>query len=113
VLGHAACYSAVCLPGATTLKAEVLHAIREEMALTLADIVFRRTDLATGGHPGADALHESATLAAAALGWDERRRRAEIAAVEKRFIVGNSVERASAPGLLHGAQVDVAAGASA
>jgi glycerol-3-phosphate dehydrogenase len=102
-----------CLPGATTLKAEVLHAIRDEMALTLADIVFRRTDLATGGHPGAEALYETATLAAGVLGWDERRRRAEIAAVEKRFVVGNSVERPGAPGLLHGAHVDIAAGASA
>jgi glycerol-3-phosphate dehydrogenase len=102
-----------CLPGTTTLRAEVLHAIREEMAVSLADIAFRRTDLATGGHPGAEALHEAATLAAEELGWDERRRRAEIAAVEKRFVVGNAVERPSAPGLLHGTQIDVAAGAGA
>jgi glycerol-3-phosphate dehydrogenase len=102
-----------CLPGATTLRGEVLHAIREEMALTLADIVFRRTDLATAGHPGAAALHETAALAADVLGWDERRRRAEVAAVEKRFVVGNSVERPGATGLLHGAHVEVAAGAGA
>jgi len=78
-----------CLTGATTFRAEVLHAIREEMAIRLADIVFRRTDLATGGHPGPAALQEAATLAARELGWDERRRRDEIAFVERRFIVGN------------------------
>ncbi|HEU4618307.1 MAG TPA: glycerol-3-phosphate dehydrogenase/oxidase [Gammaproteobacteria bacterium] len=102
-----------CLAGATTLRAEILHAIRHEMALTLADVVFRRTDLATGGHPGPEALYEAAALAADALGWDERRRRAEIAAVEKRFVVGNSVERPSTISLLQGAPPDVAAGASA
>lgn len=101
-----------CLTGATTLKAEVLHAVREEMALTLADVVFRRTDLATGGHPG-PALQEAADLTGDVLGWDERRRRAEIAAVEKRFVVGNPVERPSSGGLLHGARSDMAAGAGA
>ncbi len=88
--------AAGCLPGSTTLKAEVLHAIREEMAMTLADVAFRRTDLATGGHPGAAALEAAAALAGRELGWDDSRRRAEIAAVEKRIAVGGSVERPAA-----------------
>ncbi len=78
-----------CVAGTTTLRAEIVHAAREEMALRLSDIVFRRTDLATGGHPGEVALHEAASLAARELGWDEQRRRDEIAEVERRFIVGN------------------------
>jgi len=78
-----------CLPGSTTFRAEIVHAIREEMAMRLADIVFRRTDLATGGHPGPAALQEAASLAARELGWDDGRRRDEIAEVERRFIIGN------------------------
>lgn len=78
-----------CLPGSTTFRAEIAYAVREEMALRLSDIVFRRTDLATGGHPGPKALQEAATLAARELGWDERTRREEIALVERRFIIGH------------------------
>lgn len=80
-----------CIGTTTTLRAEVLHAVREEMALTLADIVFRRTDLATGGHPGPAALQEAASLAARELGWDEARRREEVAAVENRFVIGRPI----------------------
>ncbi|MFS8609877.1 MAG: hypothetical protein LOD94_18090, partial [Gammaproteobacteria bacterium] len=76
-----------CLPGSTTFRAEVAHAVREEMACHLSDIVFRRTDLATGGHPGR-ALQEAAALAARELGWDEATRREELAIVERRFIIG-------------------------
>lgn len=76
-----------CLAGSTTFRAEVAHAVREEMACHLSDIVFRRTDLATGGHPGR-ALQEAAALAARELGWDEATRREELAIVERRFIIG-------------------------
>src|SRR5690606_22954544 len=78
-----------CLPGSTTFRAEIAYAVREEMAFHLSDIVFRRTDLATGGHPGPKALQQAATLAARELGWDERTRREEIALVERRFIIGH------------------------
>ena len=63
------------------LKAEVVHAIREEMAQGLADCVFRRTDLATAGHPGDDALGTAAELAAAELGWSPDRKASELAEV--------------------------------
>lgn len=80
-----------CIATSTTLRAEVLHAIRHEMALTLSDVVFRRTDLATGGHPGPAALQEAATLVAREFGWTDARRREEIATVEKRFLVGQPI----------------------
>src|SRR5262249_33521440 len=60
--------------GSTTLRAEVVNAVRDEMATRLSDVVFRRTDLATGGHPGEAALAEAADLMAQELRWDERRR---------------------------------------
>jgi glycerol-3-phosphate dehydrogenase len=69
----------------TTLKSEVVHALREEMAQTLGDIVFRRTDLGSGGHPGGAELRDCARLAAQELGWNAERQRREIADVELRF----------------------------
>jgi glycerol-3-phosphate dehydrogenase len=73
----------------TTLRAEVVNAIRDEMAMRLADIVFRRTDLATGAHPGRRALVEAAAVAAEELNWDPVRQAAEISEVEQRFVPGN------------------------
>jgi glycerol-3-phosphate dehydrogenase len=66
-----------------TLKAEVVHAVREEMAQKLADVVFRRTELATGEHPGEAALRSCAELMASELKWDGCRGQQEVAEVER------------------------------
>ena len=55
------------------------------MALTLADCVFRRTDLGTGGNPGAEVLAQTADLMAAELGWTAERRARELAEVRSRY----------------------------
>jgi glycerol-3-phosphate dehydrogenase len=60
------------------LKAEVVHAVREEMAQKLADVVFRRTDLGTGGYPGATALMQCVEVMALELGWTENQVRREL-----------------------------------
>lgn len=70
------------LGASTVLGAEIVHAIREEMALHLGDLALRRTDLATGGDPGADALDRCAEIAARELGWSVARRERERAALE-------------------------------
>jgi glycerol-3-phosphate dehydrogenase len=69
----------------TMIKAEVIHAVREEMAQKLGDVVFRRTDLGTGEYPGEIALKTCAELMAGELGWNELRVREEIAEVKKSF----------------------------
>lgn len=69
----------------STLKAEILYGIRKEMAQKLSDIVFRRTDLGTAGHPGAPCLHFCAEVMAAELGWDKSVCDQEIQAVEAHF----------------------------
>lgn len=69
----------------TTIKADVVHAVREEMAMTLGDIVFRRTDMGTGSHPGFEALQTSADLMAAELGWSDDKKYRELAEVEALF----------------------------
>jgi glycerol-3-phosphate dehydrogenase len=60
------------------IGAEVVHAVREEMAEKLADVVFRRTDLGTGGHPGYEALRTCADLMASEMGWIEDRAQDEL-----------------------------------
>lgn len=69
----------------TVTKAEVVHAVREEMAHKLGDIVFRRTDLGTGGNPGEHALRECADLMASECGWDKARVAKELAEVKAAF----------------------------
>jgi len=48
---------------------EIVHAIREEMAMNLDDIVLRRLGLGYVGHPGHAALARCADIAASELGW--------------------------------------------
>jgi glycerol-3-phosphate dehydrogenase len=68
------------------IKAEVLHGVRVEMAQKLADIVLRRTDLGTAGHPGDQALLSCAKIMAAELGWSRQRILAELEEVQRGFI---------------------------
>jgi glycerol-3-phosphate dehydrogenase len=65
--------------------AELTFAVRREMAAKLGDVVFRRTDLGSAGHPGEGALHAAAELVAKELGWDEARVASELAEVRRRF----------------------------
>ena len=60
------------------IKAEVIHAVREEMAQRLGDVVFRRTQLGTGEDPGEPALKTCAELMAAEHGWDRTRMEDEL-----------------------------------
>src|SRR5215471_3659362 len=69
------------VPGQPTVGAEVVHAIRHEMAMTLADIVIRRTELGAMGAPDDDIVAACARIAAEELGWDADRRDRESAAV--------------------------------
>lgn len=69
----------------TVISAEVIHAVREEAVVKLADVVFRRTDLGTGANPGDAALETCAELMARELGWSEGRRRQELDEVRRAF----------------------------
>ena len=50
-------------------RAEVLYAVREEMAVSVSDIVFRRTELGSGRCPLRPVLEQVASVMAAELGW--------------------------------------------
>jgi glycerol-3-phosphate dehydrogenase len=62
----------------TVLGAEIINAVREEMAMSLADVVLRRTDLATGENPGENALSACADIMAKELGWSKDRKMKEL-----------------------------------
>lgn len=67
------------VPGSEeVILAEVVHAIREEMAVKLSDVVLRRTALGAGGHPGEECLKACASIMAKELGWDKARTEQEI-----------------------------------
>lgn len=67
------------------IEAEVVHAVRREMAHKLSDVVFRRTDLGTGGHPGESALHMCADIMASELRWNGDRVERELDEVKAVF----------------------------
>ncbi len=71
--------------GTSVIKAEVIHAVHEEMALKLADVVLRRTDMGNAGYPGRTALNQCAEVMARELRWDAGRVENEISEVEKQF----------------------------
>ena len=87
------------VPDTNVLKAEVVFAVRNEMAVSLGDIVFRRTDIATGGNPGKQALQTCAELAAAELGWSKSRIENEIQLVESSLPVYKRRDIASERGV--------------
>ena len=60
------------------MQAEVIHAVREEMAVKLQDVVFRRTELGTGENPGCRAIEGSAELMAGELKWNRQKTADEI-----------------------------------
>lgn len=65
------------------IMAEVVYAVREEMAFTLQDILFRRTGLGTLGNPGDEIVERAGKLAAKELGWDNDRLAKEIEGTKK------------------------------
>ncbi|HVU21717.1 MAG TPA: glycerol-3-phosphate dehydrogenase/oxidase, partial [Rhizomicrobium sp.] len=60
------------------IGAQILFAIREEMALTLEDVVMRRTGVGQIGAPSRETLDIVSNLMAIELGWSEERRAREI-----------------------------------
>lgn len=54
-------------------QAEVIHAVRAEMAQRLSDVVLRRTEMGSAGPPSPETLDACAQLMAAEMGWDKVR----------------------------------------
>ena len=67
------------------MLAQVVYAIKNEMAVTLKDILFRRTGLGTLGHPGEQVLNKIAKLASKELNWNTKKTEQEIKLAEAKF----------------------------
>jgi glycerol-3-phosphate dehydrogenase len=67
------------------IQAQIVYAARNEMAQTLLDVLFHRTDIGFRGYPGGACIDRCARLLAEALGWDEKRVRREIASVHEAY----------------------------
>jgi glycerol-3-phosphate dehydrogenase len=65
-------------PTMPVLSAEIIHAIRTEMAQTLGDVIRRRTPLGAAGLPDTSIVQHCATLMTAECGWSAQRRAQEI-----------------------------------
>lgn len=72
-------------PERETLEIEVDYAVRHEMAITLDDIMFRRTGLGTIGYPGDKAVARCADIMGDILGWDDAQKEQQIAVVRRRY----------------------------
>jgi glycerol-3-phosphate dehydrogenase len=69
-------------PGVTQAgRGEIVRAVREEMAVKLSDIVFRRTALGSAPGPDRATVEAAARVAGAELGWDLSRQDQEVTAV--------------------------------
>ncbi|KAA3660151.1 MAG: glycerol-3-phosphate dehydrogenase/oxidase [Chloroflexi bacterium] len=71
-------------------KAETRYAVREEMAQTLTDILFRRTELGSAGYPGDGVLQACADVMATELGWSFNRKETEIHQTKIQFYATTS-----------------------
>jgi glycerol-3-phosphate dehydrogenase len=81
------------------LSAQTRHAVRAEMAVKLSDVVFRRTDVASRGRPGADVQAQLADTMAEETGWDDSRRAQELAEVGAAFDRWKNSRKAREPSL--------------
>jgi glycerol-3-phosphate dehydrogenase len=79
IAGDPALAGPVCEHSPTT-RAEVVRAVRDEWAVTIGDVLLRRTAIGLAACQGLDRLDEVADLIARTARWDDARRAAEIAA---------------------------------
>lgn len=64
---------------------EVRHAVRQEMAVRLSDVLLRRTEAGSAGWPGDDAVAAAARVVAAEFGWSPQRVETETADLRRTY----------------------------
>jgi glycerol-3-phosphate dehydrogenase len=68
-----------------TILAQIAYAARNEMALTLTDVLFQRTEVGFLSFPGDQALQRCAVLLSTELKWDTQRTQQEIHSVTQTY----------------------------
>jgi glycerol-3-phosphate dehydrogenase len=74
------------------IKAEIVHGIRKEMAQKLSDVIMRRTELGSFGHPGEEALRTCASIMSRETGWSDSRALSEMEEARAVFSSGSQAE---------------------
>jgi glycerol-3-phosphate dehydrogenase len=69
------------------IGAQIVYALRHEMARTLNDILLRRTAMGTLGYPGKKLLAQVAETAAQEAGWNDSRKKQELENMEKHYTI--------------------------
>lgn len=72
-------------PSCPVTVAEIRHAVRHELALTLTDAIVRRTEAGSAGHPGGAAAASASQVMAGELGWGAARTAREVAALAEYY----------------------------
>ncbi len=67
------------------IAAEVRYSLKNTMSRTLSDIIFRRTELGSAGHPGRSAIQHCAQIMSTELSWSPQQRQLEINQVQQTF----------------------------
>ncbi len=75
------------LPTSSTLAAELVYAIRNEMAVRLSDVAIRRTGLGAAGRPSDEEVAACAAIAGRELEWSDSRLEEEIAGVARFYAI--------------------------
>ena len=69
------------------MPAQIVYAIRHEMARTLSDILLRRTGIGTLGYPGDEVLKMIADIAAEELNWSEATKERELFHAKQLYMI--------------------------
>jgi glycerol-3-phosphate dehydrogenase len=72
------------------IGAEVVHAVRNEAARHLDDVLMRRCTIGAGGWPGDEVVARAADIAARELGWTAAEREEEILTLRSRYFASTA-----------------------
>jgi glycerol-3-phosphate dehydrogenase len=64
---------------------EITYIVKHEIVEHLDDVLLRRTDLGSLGHPGKDCAEAVAEIMARELGWEEPRKQRELREFDRLF----------------------------
>jgi glycerol-3-phosphate dehydrogenase len=74
-------------PDSPVIGAQLVWAVRHEMAETLCDAVVRRTPLGALGYPGEEAAARAADIMSGERRWSDERKRLELDALRQFYVV--------------------------
>jgi len=80
------------ISGTNILKAQIIYAMREEMAIHLGDVMMRRTDMGSLEYPGKEIVQSVVNIMSIELGWNQDMMQQEIKMLKKNYLtLGNKV----------------------